>query len=482
MLVSVRSSSSTRSPTWATRAKKRVVDNDAGVGRKLTPALLFCQRQEFKVQFIMKHSSKVLWASLLVWCGMFACHFRLQGSQAHAATSTASSAVASRVPHDPNQARALATFWEQQVRRDREGALGWRNLADAYLSLARETGKIEPVVKAENAARQSLKLLPEKYNTMSLTVLTSALLTQHRFPEALAVADRAVAFDLDVHRLRADILLEMGRVSDAQKALANIPYKSDDLNRRALSARIAEATGHPAVAFKLMQEAARIVDTQPELPAETAAWYHTMVGHSLIDGGDLKAGEAACLRALKIFPRDYRAMTGLAEAAAWRRDWKSTIAWANKSHQISNQNPEILVILGDAYSELGQKQQSQKYYAAFEKLARSFPRIYDRNYALFLADRGYRLGEALAIARRDLSLRQDAGAYSTLAWVLFRQGKVKEADALMQRALQKSPQDAQTWYHAAMIARARRQKTTATKYFERVRRANPYFLKSVGLA
>lgn len=423
----------------------------------------------------MKNTFKVLWL-----CAALVPGRADAAGKVSAASSTPPSTA--REPHNPNQAHALTSFWQQQVRRDPQGAVGWRNLADAYLELARESGKIEPVVKAEYAARQSLKHLPEKYNSIALILLTRALLTQHRFPEALAVADRAVVLDLDAHRLRTDILLEMGRVAEAQKALAYIPYKSDDLNRRALSARIAEATGHPAAALKLMQEAARIADTQPQLPAEAAAWYHTMVGHSLIDGGDLKAGEAACLRALEIFPRDYRAMTGLAEAAAWRRDWKNTIKWATKSYQISNQNPEILQILGDAYLKLGQKRQAQNYYTAFEKLAHSFPRIYDRNYALFLADNGRRLSEALSLARRDLGLRQDAGAYSTLAWVLFRQGDIKAADATMRRALQKSPHDAQTWYHAAMIARARRQKANATKYFEQVRRANPYFLKSVGLA
>ena len=429
----------------------------------------------------MKHSFKGLRPSLVMLCGAVACQFSLQPGQARAPNPTAPSSPVLRAPYNPHQARSLTTFWEQQVRRDLQGTLAWRSLASAYLDLARESGQIEPVVKAENAARQSLKYLPEKYNTIALMLLTRSLLTQHRFPEALAVADRAVILDLEGHRLRADILLEMGRTAEAQKALANIPYSSGDLNRRALSARLAEATGHPTVALKLMREAARRADLQPQLPAEPAAWFHTMVGHSLIDAGNLKAGEAACLRALAIFPRDYRAMTGLAEAAAWRRDWKSTIAWARKSHQISNQNPEILQILGDAYAASGDKRTAQNYYAAFEKLARSFPRIYDRHYALFLANNGRRLKEALTIANRDLALRQDAGAYSTVAWVLFRQGRIKAADAMMQRALQKSPHDAQTWYHAALIARARRQKTGAARYFERVRRANPYFLQSVGL-
>ncbi len=54
---------------------------------------------------------------------------------------------------------------------------------------------------------------------------------------------------------------------------------------------------------------------------------------------------------------------------------------------------------------LVKKRQAQNYYGAFEKLARSFPRIYDRNYALFLADQGRRLSEGLVLAQHDLKLR-----------------------------------------------------------------------------
>jgi hypothetical protein len=56
-----------------------------------------------------------------------------------------------------------------------------------------------------------------------------------------------------------------------------------------------------------------------------------MVGHTLIDRGQLEAGERACRRALEIFPLDYRAMTGLAEAQMWRKNWKEVIAWGQKS-------------------------------------------------------------------------------------------------------------------------------------------------------
>jgi tetratricopeptide (TPR) repeat protein len=429
----------------------------------------------------MKLQLKVLCTgALLLSCAVEASPW-CRTASANTMGTLSAPATTLREPYNPQQTRQTTAFWEKHVRSDPQGAIGWRNLAASYLELARETGTIAPVVKAEKAARQSLKIVPENGNLQAATLLVRALQTQHRFPEALALADRIAPLDPQIQRLRTDILLELGRIREARQALAKIPPLRNDLNLRSLSARIYEATGRPDLAFQIMQAAARQADRHPELPAETAAWYHTMVGHSLIDGGELKAGEAACHRALQIFPRDYRAMTGLAEAAAWRKDWKNVVVWGQKAHRINSENTEILQLLGDAHGALGQKAQAQSYYTAFDKLTRSFPRIYDRQRALFLIDRGH-LREALAIAQRDLQLRQDAGAYSTVAWVLFHQKKIKAADAMMKQALQKSPQDAQTWYHAAMIARAARQNTLATKYFDRARRSNPYFLKSVGMS
>ncbi|MEJ7639297.1 MAG: tetratricopeptide repeat protein [Singulisphaera sp.] len=124
----------------------------------------------------------------------------------------------------------------------------------------------------------------------------------------------------------ADVSLELGDYDAAERALAEIPDQPEDLNLMALRARVLELNGKPDRALELMQEARRQADGRSDLPHETVAWYHTMVGHALIDSGKLDEGERACRQALEVFPRDYRAMTGLAEASAWRGDGEEAIA------------------------------------------------------------------------------------------------------------------------------------------------------------
>ncbi len=377
-----------------------------------------------------------------------------------------------RPQYDENQVQKTVEFWEQREKKDPRGAIARCNLAAAYLARQRETGLIEDAVRAERAARASLAIRSSS-NVAALNKLATALLTQHRFREALEVADRAVVLDPEAQRLRADILLELGDYQAARKALAQIPAREEDLNLLALHARFAELEGKMARSIELLREAGRIADTLPDMPTEAVAWYHTMVGHRLIDTGKLDEGAQSCRKALAIFPRDYRAMTGLAEAAAARRDWQGAVAWGRKAIETSPQNPEALKILGDAYAELGRTSEAEEQYHLLDQLAHSFPRIYDRHWALFAHDKGRQLDEALTLARKDLELRQDLHAYDTLAWVCFKKGLQKEAEAAMEKALSQGTAEAPLLYHAAMIARARGDQPRAEKYFARARSLNP---------
>src|SRR6516225_8291489 len=328
-----------------------------------------------------------------------------------------------RAPYNPATLRKTVEFWEGRVRKSPGRFLEQRELAGAYLARQRETGDVQDAVRAERAARRSLELL-ERGNATALTRLARSLLGQHRFPEALEAAR-----DLDG-------------------------------------------------ALRCLRQAARQADELSDLPAEAAAWFHVMVGHTLIDRGRLDEGSDACRTALATFPRDYRAMTGLAEAAAWRGEWDEVVAWGRRAVEASSQDPEALALLAEALSKLGQKEESERRIQQLNELAHSFPRIYDRHWALFCADNDRNLDEAYALARKDIELRQDAGAYETLAWAAFKKGLAAEADAALRKALERPPQTASFFRHAEAIARAAGRPAQADAFRARARELNPYIIKS----
>jgi len=382
------------------------------------------------------------------------------------------SAPADRVPYDPELINRTVAFWEGLARRDPEGAIAERELAGAYLARQRETGDVADAVRAEAAARRSLKIVPRNASAMSR--LARSLLAQHRFPEALEVARRAGAFDPRSARLLADVQIELGDYDAAEKALASSSSGSDDLDYYASRARLEGINGRPEVALRLLREAIRVTDKRPDMPAATVAWYHTMVGHAHVEAGRLDEADRACGVALKIFPRDYHAMTVMASAAAWRGNWRDAISWGEKAVKICPQNPEAMKLIGDAHAAMGRDDEAEVWYARLKALAHSFPRIYDRHWALFCADKGRDLDEALALARDDLTLRQDIHAHDTLAWVYFKKGMQAEAQSAMRMALARDTKEATLLYHAGMIARSGGDLTAARDYFTRARSLNPH--------
>ncbi len=383
-----------------------------------------------------------------------------------------------RIAHDPSTAGKTIAFWEARTQRDPGGFLEWRELAGAYLARQRETGDIADAVKAEAAARRSLKIF-ERRNANAWIRLGRSLLAQHRFPEALAAAKSAVALDPAANRLVADVQIELGDYDAAERALNADPARGDDLNYLAIRARLDEIQGRSDAALSRWKEARAIVAARPDMPAETAAWIHTMLGHTLIDSGHLDEGEAACREALAVLPNDYRAMTGLAEAAVWREDWNAAAQWAEKAVAACAQNPEALKLLAEAQAKLGKTKDADATIRRFDDLCGSFPRIYDRHWILFRADQGRDLNKALKLAQADLELRKDVFAYDTLAWVYVKKGMLPEAEKAITQALALGTQSASLFHHAGTITQASGNPDRAKLFFTQARALNPFLMKGV---
>lgn len=381
-----------------------------------------------------------------------------------------------RAPYQRDSIRRTVEFWEGRVARTPGRFLEFRELAGAYLARQRETGDIQDAVRAERAARRSLEL-QSRSNVVALTRLARSLLGQHRFSEALEAAKSAAAIDPAALLLVADVDLELGRDEDARSSFAKSGVDAQHLNAIILRARFAEADGDFDVAIHLLRDATRQADELSDLPAETAAWFHVMTGHTLIDHGRLDEGTVACRRALSIFPPDYRAMTGLAEAAAFRGEWEEVIAWASKAIEASPQNPEALKLLYEAYFASGDRDKAERENRRFKELAHSFPRIYDRHWAMFCADNGEDLDEAYTLAKKDLQLRQDAGGYETLAWVAYKKGLGSEAKSAIRAALDRKRPTAALFMHAATVVRREGDLPAAESLLARAKELNPYLVK-----
>lgn len=401
-----------------------------------------------------------------------------------------------RAPYDPDEVHRSLQFYAAQRRSDPGSAIFAASLSHQYLESYRETGDNADVLRAEQAARASLAIRTHN-NSDAFFQLSRALLARHRFPEALAIARKASRSNPNGLRECADIEFEIGDYAEAERdvsaarraAIANArvvaltrgntrpPTPDDDPAFLALVARANELHGDADGQLALLSRAARKADDDGNLAPQSVAWFHERLGRALFMRGQLDGAEQSYLSGLKVFPRDYRTMAALAHLNAARGDWNKTIEWGDKAAGIVP-SPETLALLGDAYQALGQTQKARAQWKLVEQIgALSLAQgvIYDRQRALFYADHGLKPQEAVKLARGELRFRHDIYTFDTLAWTLFKAGRLDEAAANAKRALAFGTRDASLYFHAGIIAASQKQNALARDYLSRALKINPAF-------
>jgi tetratricopeptide (TPR) repeat protein len=420
---------------------------------------------------------RILALTILVGCGAIV--WTLTQPKTPKPGSPAVSQALLRPPYDPTQLVKTIAFYENRVRADPGAAIESGMLAGFYLQRCRETGDLADALRAEKAARHSLAIRT-RHNTAAYNMLALSLFTQHRFAEARSIAEavlKANPEDLQARQIVAENRMELGDYAGAESVLRDSSAPHDDVAGMALRARMLEIDGQPEQALALLRKAQAAADRNYDMPRENTAWFHMRVGEVQAAMGRSAEAEQAYRVALEIFPQDHRTLTALTRLAAGRGAWEETVAWGQKAAAIVP-TPEVVALIGDAYTALGKAKEAAAQYHLVEaigRLTRTQGIVYDRQRALFCADHDRNLDEALRLARGEMKVRHDVYASDTLAWVCCKKGLLTEADAAMQKALMQHTQDARMLYHAGMIAEARGDHARAKTYLTRALEINPAF-------
>lgn len=322
---------------------------------------------------------------------------------------------------DPAAIARNIRLHESRVKQDPKGAVGWGMLADAYLAESKEYDRDTAAWKAEAAARQSLYLRAAG-NDRARGALVSALLEQHRFQDAIHALDR---FGYKKGRLRADVLIELGRYEEAKRLIAGL--RPDDPSAYAAKARIAIIQREPDLAIKHLLHARALVDGNPGFGETTLAWYDVKLGDAYVQARRCAPARTRYEMAVREHPRSYKAHLALARLNLLDKRWNAAIEEGRATLQIAN-SLDARSAIGDAYAGLGQTRQSQWWYASCEKqfrdevatfdhLGKGGPlhvRPIDRQFATFAATHHRYQNEALAAAKRDLANRPDPHAVEVL--------------------------------------------------------------------
>jgi tetratricopeptide (TPR) repeat protein len=364
---------------------------------------------------------------------------------------------------------------QDRLRAEPEDWASYASLGLAYVQQARVTADPTYYPKAEGVLERSLALHPDD-NFDALLGMGALDLARHDFTGALAFGQRAQGLNPHnggVYGVIGDALLELGRYDEAFSSFQEMIDRRPDLSSYARVSYARELQGDVAGAIHAMELALESASGS----AADAAWVSYQLGELYFNDGALDRAERSYRRGLVTAPAFVANEAGLAKVAAARGNLRAAI---RGYEGVVERYPsvEYVIALGDLYTLAGRSEEAERQYdlvGALEQIARSSGVNTDLEFALFHANQGTDLREALARARAEYQRRKSVHVDDALAWTLYASGRFAEAERYADQALRLGYRDATFHFHAGMIAAKTGDTAAARRLLRRALSINPYF-------
>lgn len=321
--------------------------------------------------------------------------------------------------------------------------------AMALIRKARETADPMWYSQAQLAVDKCLQLWPAHFNGRKAEVMI--LLGRSDFTGALTLAkqlNREVPDDVLTYGLIADAEMALGDYKEAEEAtqwMINLRRNTPAGFER--GAILRELFGYPDASLEWWASALRLAS-----PADTEerAWILTQAAGVQIRAGRLDSAEKYVREALVTFPDYPRALFTLGELRMAQRRF-------SEAAELFRQRLPCLSAryhFADALERAGRAEEARRAWAEFERnavAASGNPDNANRELVLYFADHARKKGEALRIAKLELSRRHDIFTLDAYAWALHAAGDDREARAQIDRALSPGIKDPALLEHKRAI-------------------------------
>lgn len=348
--------------------------------------------------------------------------------------------------------------------------------AGALLRRARVESDAAHALEAERVVRAALDENPADYDATRM--LAAVLLAQHRFSDALPVAERARA-------MRPDDAWNDGTIGDAWLELGDYDAAFDAFERMVQRRPNAASYARVSYARELQGdldgavEAMRMAsEATPASDPESRAWHAAQLGNLLLRLGRHEDAEREYRRAEHFFGGHPYARAGMVRLMAARAHYRQALAMVDED-LAKAPTPELEAWAGDLRARLGDTAGAAEHYARMEAREREGwaseepqPGALGR----MLAERSLKPEEALALAERAAATRRDIHTMDAVAWAAFKAGRLDRARAASQDALRTGTRDQRILAHAAAIAQAAGDSAAARAHASRAVAGGPFDL------
>jgi len=373
-------------------------------------------------------------------------------------------------------------FYRHKTEAD-PGAYAYHNrLAQVYIQKARETGNTDYYQSARSALSDSLKSNPKNY--IGIVYMAMLNIAEHNFKQALEYAILATELKPNnsyAYGVLGDAYLDLGEIEKAENAYIKMVELKPGLDSYSRLSNLRVVKGDTGGAIESMEKAYESGLKDARTSKENLAWTRVMVGAIYLNSGELDQAERYFQSSLEIMPDYYLALEHLAEVNAIRGNYEEA---ASLYKWVLNLNPapEFYLALAGVYEDQGKLDEAKELRSIalgiYEEKVQNGNVGYLRALALYYANNDINLNEALRLAKRDLEIRNDYGAYDTLAWVYYKLGDYENALQSAKQSLKYGTKDSNLYYHIGIINEKLGNHEDAKKYLTLAISNNPYFDKS----
>jgi tetratricopeptide (TPR) repeat protein len=406
-------------------------------------------------------------------------------------------------PYEPyryryDTAQSIEIF-RGRVKRDPQDYASRTTLGMLHMQRSKETGDGTEIDRAAEQFEAALKQFP-KYTRAKIARL-HALNAKHRFAEALSGAETLLKDESDDPELRVivfDASLELGDYDKAEATLRGLEKDLDNPvppSLMARRARLLELRGDPDAAIALLGRA-REAERESEATRVSLAWYSSRIAEILFAQGKPDAAQSAIEAAIRDNPgapgqkvilarvriaqgKPKESLAILDELLKADREVEAFVAKAGTApgelkSLANSQNFDTYLLLGDALAAAGDPAKAKDAYAMADRKVDREPPVAVRELILSFCDRDHRLPFALELAANEAKARRDVESCDSLAWALFKNGKLPEAEKAATDALRLGTKDAIIHYHAGVVAHALKKADRAKELLANALRMNPH--------
>jgi len=366
---------------------------------------------------------------------------------------------------------------QAQIKQIPDDYKAYVDLGFAFQQKARETNDPNFYIQAQDALSRALALKPQYYDALS--GMGQLSLSRHEFTTALDwgfQAQRLQPSSPFAYGVIGDAQIELGRYDAAVQTFQKMVDIRPDLSSYSRVSYARELYGDIPGAIQAMQQA--IAAGGPS--EENTAWCRVQLGNLYFNSNQLDKAEQAYNDALAGYPNYLHAQAGLA-MVRWAQGRNDEAVKLFQQSVATVPLPQYLTSLGDLYNSMGDSADAKKQLDLVLYIYQVFQAggvNVDMEKAAYLADHANSAGdiqEAVTLAERAASVRQDVHTMDALGWVYYKAGRYKDALQAEQKAVRLNTQNALFYFHLGKIQDKLGDHTDARSNVQKALDINPNF-------